>query len=83
MDLVIAEGPRVLLVASLAILTLSKDRVLTLPRRPEAVLGYMRNLPQDGLLLPESFMKACDNVKFKEEDLRRLRVGVEKELGAK
>jgi hypothetical protein len=26
-------------------------------------------------------MKACENVKFKEDDMKRLRVGVEKELG--
>lgn len=26
-------------------------------------------------------MKACENVRFKEEDMKRLRVGVEKELG--
>lgn len=74
-------GPRFLLIASLTILTLSRDRLLALPRNYTDVLGYLKDLPQDALLLPEGFMKACENVKFKEDDMKRLRGGVEKDLG--
>ncbi|KAI9639156.1 putative rab GTPase activator [Dioszegia hungarica] len=80
-DAVVAEGPRFLLIASLTILTLSRDRLLALPRTYTDVLAYLRDLPQDALLLPEGFMKACENVKFKEDDMKRMRAGVEKELG--
>lgn len=45
------------------------------------VLTYLSELPQDALLLPEHFMKACAEVKFREEDYRRLKAGVEKEMG--
>jgi hypothetical protein len=31
-------------------------------------------------LLPENYMKACSEVRFKEEDYKRLRSGVEKEM---
>ena len=79
-DAVVSEGPRFLMVASLTVLTLSRDRLLALPRKHAAVLGYLRDLPQDSLVLPETFMKACENVKFKEEDLKRLRTKVEQEI---
>lgn len=77
----IRPGPRFLLIASLTILTLSRDRLLALPRTYTDILAYLRDIPQDALLLPEGFMKACENVRFKEEDMRRMRTGVEKELG--
>jgi hypothetical protein len=49
---------------------------------PSEVLAYLNDLPQDALLLPENFMKACSEVKFKDEDYKRLRAGVEKEMKA-
>ncbi|ORX35590.1 rab-GTPase-TBC domain-domain-containing protein [Kockovaella imperatae] len=79
-DVVVAEGPRFLLIASLTILTLSRDRLLALPHTKSAILEYLEHLPQDSLLLPENFMKATERVKFKDDDWKRLRVGVEKEL---
>lgn len=45
------------------------------------ILEYLQDLPQDALLLPEHFMKACTEVKFREEDYKKLRNGVEKEMG--
>jgi hypothetical protein len=42
----------------------------------EEVLNYLDNLPPDALLLPENYMKACMEVRFKEEDYKRLRAGV-------
>jgi hypothetical protein len=72
-------GPRFLLVASLTVLTLSRDRLLRLPHNRQAILAYLRDLPQDSLLLPETFMRGCENVRFKEEDLKRMRAAVEKE----
>lgn len=78
-DVVIAEGPRFLLVAALSILTLSRERIMAFNTKDE-IVDYLANLPQDALLLPEHFMKACAEVKFREEDYRRLRAGVEKEM---
>lgn len=75
-------GPRFLLIASLAVLTLSRERLMSLPRNHAAVVGYLRNLPQDSLLLPENFMRACDQVKLRDEDLRKLRINVKHELAA-
>ncbi|WVQ99720.1 hypothetical protein IAU59_006862 [Kwoniella sp. CBS 9459] len=79
-DAVVSEGPRFLLVASLSILTLSRDRLLSLPKNGPAILGYLQNLPQDSLLLPEVFMKQCDGVRFDEKEYKRLRASVEKEV---
>jgi hypothetical protein len=76
-----SPGPRFLFIAALTILTLSRERLLALPRTKEAILGYLHDLPQDSLLLPENFIKACDKVRFREEDYKRLRVSVEKEMG--
>ena len=73
-------GPRFLIITALAILTVSKERLLGLPRDAAAIIAYLTALPQDALLLPDSFMKACENVKFREEDYRKLRGGVEKEV---
>lgn len=75
------SGPRFLLIASLTILTLSRDRLLALSRAREPVLSYLRDLPQDSLLLPETFMRACERVKFRDEDWQKLRGSVEKEMG--
>ena len=69
-----------MLVASLTILTLSKDRLMALPKTRSAIMDYLEDLPQDSLLLPENFMKATERVKFKEEDWKKLRAGVEKDL---
>ena len=74
------SGPRFLFIAALTILTLSRERILALPRTKEAILGYLLDLPQDSLLLPEHFMKACEKVRFREEDYKRLRGAVEKEM---
>jgi hypothetical protein len=52
---------------------------LGLPRNKQAILGYLYDLPQDSLLLPENFMKACENVKFRDDDLKRMRAAVEKD----
>lgn len=71
------------MVASLAILTLSRERLLALPRNREAVLGYLRDLPQDSLLLPEVFIKACDKVRLQNQDLLKMRAVAEKELGVR
>ncbi|WWC69886.1 uncharacterized protein I206_103829 [Kwoniella pini CBS 10737] len=79
-DAVVSEGPRFLLIASLAILTLSKDRLLSFQKNPTTVLKYLQNLPQDSLLLPENFMKICDQIKFDDKDYKRLRNSVEKEM---
>jgi hypothetical protein len=73
-------GPRFLFVSALTILTLSKERIMALPRDRASILGYLHNLPQDSLLLPEHFMRACDKVRFREEDYKKLRGAVEKEL---
>ncbi len=75
-------GPRFLLIASLTILTVSRERILTLPRSRDAILHYLRDLPQDSLLLPGTFMRACERVRFREEDWRKLRGSVEKEMGS-
>ncbi|WWC62211.1 uncharacterized protein I303_104806 [Kwoniella dejecticola CBS 10117] len=79
-DAVVSEGPRFLLIASLAILTLSKDRLLSLQKNPTTILNYLQNLPQDSLLLPDNFMKTCESIRFDEKDYKRLRSGVEKEI---
>ncbi|WWC89004.1 uncharacterized protein L201_003921 [Kwoniella dendrophila CBS 6074] len=79
-DAVVSEGSRFLLIASLSILQLSKERLLNLQKNPTTILSYLQNLPQDSLLLPENFMKTCDQVKFDEKDYKKLRVSVEKEI---
>ncbi|OCF31932.1 hypothetical protein I316_06314 [Kwoniella heveanensis BCC8398] len=66
--------------ASLSILTLSRDRLFSLPKNGPAILSYLQNLPQDSLLLPENFMKHCDGVRFDEKEYKRLRASVEKEI---
>lgn len=68
------------MIASLTILTLSRDRLLALPRKQSIILEYLNDLPQDSLFLPETFIKACGDVKLKEEDLKRLRGKVEAEI---
>lgn len=81
-DAVVAEGPRFLIIAALAILTVSKERLMGMARQgSKAILAYLDDLPHDALLLPESFMRACEQVKFREEDYRKLKGSVEKELG--
>ncbi|WVQ79628.1 hypothetical protein IAT38_001728 [Cryptococcus sp. DSM 104549] len=82
-DAVVCEGPRFLIIASLTIMTLSRDRLLRLPQNSSAVLGYLQNIPQDSLLLPENFMKACEAVKFDEKDYKKMRAAAEKEVGVK
>ncbi|GMK53934.1 hypothetical protein CspeluHIS016_0105200 [Cutaneotrichosporon spelunceum] len=79
-DATISEGPRYVFIASLAILTLSRDRLLGLPRTREAVLGYLHRLPQDNLLLPDTFIRACDAVKLSDADLKKLRTSVKASL---
>lgn len=81
-DAVIAEGPRFLLVASLAVITLSRDRLLALPRNSKAILNYLHHLPQDSLMLPDTFMRACDQVKLRDDDLKKLRASVKDQLAA-
>lgn len=68
------------MIASLAILGLSRDRLLGLPPTRDAVLNYLLHLPQDSLLLPETFMRACDEVKLRDEDLKKLRSSVKVQL---
>lgn len=53
---------------------------MDLPSKSD-ILGYLGDLPQDALLLPEHFIKACSEVRFREEDYRKLRSGVQKEMG--
>nr|XP_019003008.1 uncharacterized protein I203_04045 [Kwoniella mangroviensis CBS 8507]OCF66469.1 hypothetical protein I203_04045 [Kwoniella mangroviensis CBS 8507] len=79
-DAVVSEGPRFLLIASFAILTLSKERLMGLQKNPTTILKYLQNLPQDSLLLPENFMKTCDQIRFEEKDYKKLRSSVEKEI---
>ncbi|ODN97903.1 hypothetical protein I350_07538 [Cryptococcus amylolentus CBS 6273] len=79
-DAVVCEGTRFLLIASLTILSLSRDRLLRLPQDHDSVLAYLQNLPQDSLMLPENFMKACEGVRYEEKEYRRTRAAVEKEL---
>lgn len=43
----------------------------------DEILRFLNDLPQDALLLPETFMKACGDVKLRDEDLKKLREGVE------
>lgn len=81
-DAVIAEGPRFLLIASLAVITLSRDRLLALPRNSKVILNYLHHLPQDSLLLPDTFMRACDQVKLRDDDLKKLRSSVKDQLAA-
>ncbi|WRT66684.1 uncharacterized protein IL334_003644 [Kwoniella shivajii] len=79
-DAVVSEGPRFLLIASISILSLSRDRLLSLQKNPTAILHYLQNLPQDSLLLPENFMKTCESQKFDEKDYKKWRSNVEKEV---
>lgn len=81
-DAVISEGPRFLLIASLAVITLSRDRLLALPRNPKVILNYLHHLPQDSLMLPDTFMRACDQVKLRDDDLKKLRASVKDQLAA-
>lgn len=81
-DAVISEGPRYVFIASLAVLTLSRDRLLRLPRTSHDVLSYLHRLPQDNLLLPDTFIRACDAVKLTDGDLKKLRTSVKASLGA-
>lgn len=69
-------GSRYLLVAALTVLTLSRDRILALKSKDE-ILRFLNDMPQDALLLPETFMKACGDVKLRDEDLKKLREGIE------
>lgn len=69
--------------ASLAILTLSRDRLLALPRNQPAIVAYLQHLPQDSLLLPETFMRACDQVKLRDEDLKKLRTSVKAQMASR
>jgi hypothetical protein len=64
----------------LTVLTLSKDRLMVLPRNRAAILDYLANIPQDSLLLPENFMRSAEKVKFRDEDWKKLRASVEKEV---
>ncbi|ODO08347.1 hypothetical protein L198_00072 [Cryptococcus wingfieldii CBS 7118] len=80
-----SQGPqgcctRFLIIASLTILSLSRDRLLRLSQDHDSVLEYLQNLPQDSLMLPENFMKACEGVRYEEKEYRRTRAAVEKEL---
>lgn len=79
-DTVISEGPRYLLISSLAVITLSRDRLVALPRGRREILDYLRDLPQDSLLLPDTFMRACDQVKLRDEDLKKLRASVKEQM---
>lgn len=81
-DAVISEGPRFLLIASLAVITLSRDRLLALPRNSKVILNYLHHLPQDSLMLPDTFMRACDQVKLRDDDLKKLRASVKDQLAA-
>ncbi|TYJ52193.1 hypothetical protein B9479_007208 [Cryptococcus floricola] len=81
-DAIVCEGTRFLLIASLTILSLSRDRLLRLPQDHDSVLEYLHNLPQDSLMLPENFMKACEGVRYEEKEYRRTRATVEKALMA-
>ncbi|ODO08308.1 hypothetical protein L198_00031 [Cryptococcus wingfieldii CBS 7118] len=67
-----------LLVASFTILALSLDRLLRLSQDHHSVLEYLQNLPQDSLMLPENFMKACEGVRYEEKEYKRTRAAVEK-----
>lgn len=69
-------------IASLAVLTLSRDRLLRLPRTAHDVLTYLHRLPQDNLLLPETFIRACDAVKLTDADLKKLRSSVKTQLSS-
>ncbi|ORY26333.1 rab-GTPase-TBC domain-domain-containing protein [Naematelia encephala] len=80
-DTVVSEGPRFLLITALTILTVSKDRLLALPKTRPDITAYLDDLPQDSLLLPETFFRAADKVRFKDDDLSKLRTGVKKDLG--
>ncbi|WVO15266.1 hypothetical protein L204_102922 [Cryptococcus depauperatus] len=79
-DAVVCEGTRFLLVASLTILILSRDRLIRLPRKRDTILEYLFKLPQDSLLLPSHFMKACEAVKFDQKDYRNMKAAVEREM---
>lgn len=67
-------------ISALAVLTLSRDRLLALPRNKKAVLDYLHHLPQDSLLLPDNFMRACDAVKLRDEDLKKMRTSVKEKI---
>jgi hypothetical protein len=54
--------------------------LLALPKSSEAIISYLLHLPQDALLAPENVIKACDQVKLRNEDLVKLRAGAEKAL---
>lgn len=71
-------GTRFLLVASLAVISLSRDRLLHLPPNHDIILNYLHNLPQDSLLLPAHFMKACEETKFEEKEYKKIRNAMEK-----
>lgn len=75
-SLLTSAGSRFLLVAALTVLTVSRERLMALKNKQD-ILAYLHNLPQDGLVLPETFMKACGDVKLRDEDLAKLREGVE------
>lgn len=70
------------MIAALAVITLSRDRLLQLPRTKAAIVDYLQHLPQDGLLLPDTFMRACDQVKLRDDDLRKLRISVSAQMSA-
>lgn len=53
---------------------------MVLPRNRAAILDYLANIPQDSLLLPENFMRSAEKVKFRDEDWKKLRASVEKEV---
>ncbi|UOH83298.1 hypothetical protein LQV05_006023 [Cryptococcus neoformans] len=69
---------RFLLVASIAVISLSRDRLLHLPPNHDIILNYLHNLPQDSLLLPAHFMKACEEIKFEEKEYKKIRNAMEK-----
>lgn len=79
-DAVLTLGPRFLLQVSLAVLTISRERLLALPKSADAVVDYLLHLPQDALLAPDNVMKASEQVKLRDEDLVKLRAGAEKVL---
>jgi hypothetical protein len=80
LDAVIAEGPRYLMIASLAVLTISRDRLLALPRTRAAITDFLHKPPQDSLVLPDTFMRACEQVKFRDDDLKKLRASVKSQM---
>jgi hypothetical protein len=74
-DLIIADGPIWLIRISLAILTLSSNRLIAL-RDADSITRYLLQPPADELLAPENVVRAATKLSLSEQTVAKSRTRV-------